>query len=74
MHFEVLGPVRVVHNGEVVGPISELRRRLLAVLLVRRRPAGADGRARRRPVGYGGPAAFGEQHADPCPSAAPDPG
>ncbi|TDO52908.1 DNA-binding SARP family transcriptional activator [Kribbella sp. VKM Ac-2571] len=35
MHFEVLGPVRVMRNGEVVGPISELRRRLLAVLLVR---------------------------------------
>lgn len=38
------------------------------------RPAGADGRARRGPVGYGGAAAFGKQHADPCPSAAPDPG
>ncbi|MEU4607372.1 BTAD domain-containing putative transcriptional regulator [Kribbella sp. NPDC023972] len=35
MRFEVLGPVRVVQNGQVLGPISELRRRLLAVLLVR---------------------------------------
>ncbi|WP_157630986.1 AfsR/SARP family transcriptional regulator [Kribbella catacumbae] len=35
MRFEVLGPVRVVQNGQVVGPISELRRKLLAVLLVR---------------------------------------
>ncbi|WP_327635842.1 NB-ARC domain-containing protein [Kribbella sp. NBC_00482] len=35
MHFEVLGPVRVMRDGEVVGPVSELRRRLLAVLLVR---------------------------------------
>ncbi|MEU4391664.1 BTAD domain-containing putative transcriptional regulator [Kribbella sp. NPDC023855] len=35
MRFEVLGPVRVVRDGQVVGPISELRRKLLAVLLVR---------------------------------------
>jgi DNA-binding SARP family transcriptional activator len=35
MRFEVLGSVRVVRDGQVVGPISELRRKLLAVLLVR---------------------------------------
>lgn len=35
MRFEVLGPVRVVHAGQVRGPISTLRRRLLAVLLAR---------------------------------------
>jgi DNA-binding SARP family transcriptional activator len=35
MRFEVLGPVRAVLDGQVVGPISDLRRRLLAVLLVR---------------------------------------
>lgn len=33
--FEVLGPVRVVRGGAAVGTISDLRRRLLAVLLVR---------------------------------------
>ncbi|GAB3413997.1 AfsR/SARP family transcriptional regulator [Flindersiella endophytica] len=35
MRFEVLGPVRAVRGGQPAGPISELRRRLLAVLLVR---------------------------------------
>lgn len=35
MRFEVLGPVRVMRDREAVGPISDLRRRLLAVLLVR---------------------------------------
>ncbi|MFB6719701.1 BTAD domain-containing putative transcriptional regulator [Kribbella sp. NPDC056345] len=35
MRFQVLGPVQVVQDGQVVGPISELRRKLLAVLLVR---------------------------------------
>lgn len=35
MRFEVLGPVRAVHDGQVLGPISDLRRRLLAVLLAR---------------------------------------
>ncbi|WP_433010710.1 AfsR/SARP family transcriptional regulator [Kribbella sp. CA-294648] len=43
MRFEVLGSVRVVRDGQVVGPISELRRRLLAVLLVRSgRPVPAE--------------------------------
>ncbi|WP_433010713.1 AfsR/SARP family transcriptional regulator [Kribbella sp. CA-294648] len=43
MRFEVLGPVRVVRDGQVVGPISELRRKLLAVLLVRSyRPVPTD--------------------------------
>ena len=43
MRFEALGQVRVVQNGEVLGPISELRRRLLAVLLVRAgRPVPTD--------------------------------
>lgn len=35
MRFEVLGTIRMVADGQVVGPASELRRRLLAVLLVR---------------------------------------
>ncbi len=43
MRFEVLGSVRVVRDGQVVGPISELRRKLLAVLLVRAgRPVPAE--------------------------------
>ena len=35
VRFEVLGPVRVVEDARVVGPISPLRRRILAVLLAR---------------------------------------
>ncbi|MEU4607369.1 BTAD domain-containing putative transcriptional regulator [Kribbella sp. NPDC023972] len=35
MRFEVLGTVQAVSDGQVLGPLSELRRRLLAVLLVR---------------------------------------
>jgi DNA-binding SARP family transcriptional activator len=35
VRFDVLGTVQVVNDGQVVGPISDLRRRLLAVLLVR---------------------------------------
>lgn len=35
MRFEVLGPVRAVDGARVVGPVSDLRRLLLAVLLVR---------------------------------------
>ena len=35
MRFEVLGTVQVVSDGQVVRPVSELRRRLLAVLLVK---------------------------------------
>ena len=43
MYFEVLGPVRVVREGRDPGAISELRRRLLAVLLVRaNRPVSTD--------------------------------
>ncbi len=35
MRFEVLGTVQAIVDAQVVAPISELRRRLLAVLLVR---------------------------------------
>ena len=35
MRFEVLGAVRLISDGDVVGPMSELRRRLLALLLVK---------------------------------------
>ncbi|HEY9411905.1 MAG TPA: BTAD domain-containing putative transcriptional regulator [Jiangellaceae bacterium] len=35
MRFEVLGPVRATDGARVLGPVSDLRRRLLAVLLVR---------------------------------------
>lgn len=35
MRFEVLGTVQAIVDAQVVGPISDLRRRLLAVLLVR---------------------------------------
>ena len=35
MRFEVLGPVRVVDGSREIRPLSELRKRLLAVLLVR---------------------------------------
>ncbi|PSK91707.1 DNA-binding SARP family transcriptional activator [Haloactinopolyspora alba] len=35
MRFEVLGPVRAVDGSGVVGPVSKLRRRLLAALLTR---------------------------------------
>ncbi|WP_242001747.1 DMT family transporter [Kribbella steppae] len=38
------------------------------------RSTGADGRARRGPVGSRGSASYGEQHADPRAPAAPDPG
>lgn len=35
MRFEVLGPVRVLDGSRPVGPVSAMRRRLLAVLLAR---------------------------------------
>ncbi|WP_238152456.1 winged helix-turn-helix domain-containing protein [Kribbella speibonae] len=35
LRFEVLGAVQAVVDGQGVRPVSELRRRLLAVLLVR---------------------------------------
>ncbi|TWD75042.1 DNA-binding SARP family transcriptional activator [Kribbella amoyensis] len=43
MRFQVLGPVQVVKGEEVAGPVSDLRRTLLACLLVRaNRSVGID--------------------------------